>query len=255
MKSRILIIEDDPVLGSVITEKLNASGYEATLITDGAVGIETARKTHPDIILLDILLPTKNGYEIMEEISRDDALKGIPVVIISNSGQPVEIERMIKLGAKDYLIKAQFTPEEVLAKVRAQLPHANDNSVLAGKKVLVVEDDMFLSAVLLKKLNNEKCAVAHAMTGEEALAKSVDEKPDIILLDLVLPGANGLDILKTVKESPATKAIPIVILSNLSQQEDMDRAKELGAERFLVKAMSTPEDIIALVAEILAKKK
>jgi CheY-like chemotaxis protein len=253
MKSRVLIIEDDPVLGSVITEKLNASGYDASLVTDGAVGIETVRKTHPDIILLDILLPTKNGYEIMEEISRDEGIRNIPVVIISNSGQPVEIERMIKLGAKDYLIKAQFTPEEVLEKVRTQLPHTSDISALSGKKILVVEDDQFLSAVLLKKLQNEKCEVSHAMTAEEAIAKSLD-KPDIMLLDLILPGANGLDILKKVKDNPDTKSIPVVILSNLSQQEDMDRAKELGAERFLVKAMSTPEDILALIAEILGKK-
>lgn len=254
MKTRILIIEDDPVLGSVITDKLNASGYDASLVTDGAVGIETIRKTHPDIVLLDILIPTKNGYEVMEEISRDESIKNTKVVIISNSGQPVEIERMIKLGAKDYLVKAQFTPEEVLAKVRAQLPQAHDTSALSNKKVLVVEDDKFLSAVLLKKLENEKVAVAHAMTGEEALAKVTDEKPDVILLDLVLPGANGLDILKTIKDNPATKQTPVVILSNLSAQEDMDRAKELGAERFLVKAMSTPEDIITLVAGILAKK-
>jgi CheY-like chemotaxis protein len=254
MKSRVLIIEDDPVLGSVITEKLNASGYDASLVTDGAVGIETVRKTHPDIILLDILLPTKNGYEIMEEISRDEGIRNIPVGSISNSGQPVEIERMIKLGAKDYLIKAQFTPEEVLEKVRTQLPHTSDISALSGKKILVVEDDQFLSAVLLKKLQNEKCEVSHAMTAEEALAKSL-EKPDIVLLDLILPGANGLDILKKIKENPDTKATPVVILSNLSQQEDMDRAKELGAEKFLVKAMSTPEDILALVAEILGKKK
>lgn len=253
MKSRVLIIEDDPVLGSVITEKLNTSGYDASLVTDGAVGIETVRKTHPDIILLDILLPTKNGYEIMEEISRDESIRNIPVVIISNSGQPVEIERMIKLGAKDYLIKAQFTPEEVLEKVRTQLPHTSDISALSGKKILVVEDDQFLSAVLLKKLQNEKCEVSHAMTAEEAITKSL-EKPDIVLLDLILPGANGLDILKKIKENPDTKATPVVILSNLSQQEDMDRAKELGAEKFLVKAMSTPEDILALVAEILSKK-
>lgn len=255
MKSRILIIEDDPVLGSVITEKLNASGYDASLVTDGAIGIETIRKTHPDIVLLDILLPTKNGYEVMEEISRDEAIKDTKVVIISNSGQPVEIERMIKLGAKDYLIKAQFTPEEVLAKVRAQLPQVRDTSALMSKKILVVEDDMFLSAVLLKKFENEKVAVAHAMTGEEALEKARSEKPDVVLLDLVLPGANGLDILKSLKENPATKDIVVVVLSNLSQQEDMDRAKELGAEKFLVKAMSTPEDIVALIAEILGRAK
>lgn len=189
----------------------------------------------------------------MEEISRDESIRNIPVVIISNSGQPVEIERMIKLGAKDYLIKAQFTPEEVLEKVRTQLPHTSDISALSGKKILVVEDDQFLSAVLLKKLQNEKCEVSHAMTAEEAITKSL-EKPDIVLLDLILPGANGLDILKKIKENPDTKATPVVILSNLSQQEDMDRAKELGAVKFLVKAMSTPEDILGLVAEILSKK-
>ena len=254
MKSRILIIEDDAVLGSVIREKLINSGYEANLVADGALGLEAIKTTNPDLVLLDILLPTMNGYTIMEQKWNDPTTRNIPVVIISNSGQPVEIERMITLGAKDYLIKAQFTPEEVLEKVRTQLPAVADMSTLSGKKILVVEDDMFLSDVLIKKLGNEHCVVARAMTGEEAIAKSVSEKPDIILLDLILPGANGLDILKTVKETPATKSIPVVILSNLSQQEDMDRAKELGAERFLVKAMSTPEEIITLIAEVLGKK-
>ena len=121
MSKKILVIEDDLFLGEVLLKKLKNEGYETTLARDGAEGLKKISDIKPDLVLLDIILPSMNGYEILEAKFKDDAIKNIPVIIISNSGQPVEISRVLSLGVKDYLIKAQFDPEEVISKVRQQL--------------------------------------------------------------------------------------------------------------------------------------
>src|SRR3989344_3344445 len=125
---KILIIEDDVFLGDVLTQKLSNEGFEAVLSRDGLDGFNKIKSLHPDLILLDIILPNMNGYEILEAKQKDPTIAGIPVIIVSNSGQPVEINRALALGVKDYLVKAQFDPEEVLVKVRAELKEAEGHS-------------------------------------------------------------------------------------------------------------------------------
>ena len=118
---KVLIIEDEDVLRNVLAKKLEKEGYEVFVAADGEVGMESMRNNHPEMILLDILLPKKNGYQVLEEMRIDENLKKIPVLVISNSGQPVEVRKLIELGACDYLVKADFTPEEVVSKMRACL--------------------------------------------------------------------------------------------------------------------------------------
>src|SRR3989338_1307587 len=120
MKS-ILIIEDDVFLGDVLLERLKKEDFRVYLSRDGVEGLEKIKKLKPDLILLDIILPNMNGYEILEAKQKDPEIEKIPVIVISNSGQPVEINRALELGVKDYFVKAQFDPEEVLVKVRAFL--------------------------------------------------------------------------------------------------------------------------------------
>ena len=109
-KKTILVVEDDDVLRDVLVEKLNVSGYNALGAENGVIGIDKMRSDSPDIVLLDILMPEKNGMQVLEEMSVDPVLKKIPVIVISNSGQPVEVERARSLGARDFLIKAVFDP-------------------------------------------------------------------------------------------------------------------------------------------------
>src|SRR3989338_11333531 len=105
--SRILIIEDDIFLGDVLVKKLNVAGYDARLSRDGVAGLKELRQWKPDLVLLDIILPQMNGYEILEAKQKDRTIASIPVIVISNSGQPVEINRALALGVKDYLVNAQ----------------------------------------------------------------------------------------------------------------------------------------------------
>jgi len=121
MAKKILIIEDEEVLISVLKKKLIREGYDISVAKNGVEGLAKMKKDRPDLILLDIIMPEKGGFEVMEEMVKDEELKDIPVIIISNSGQPVEIEKAKKLGADDWLIKTEFDPQEVLDKVIKQI--------------------------------------------------------------------------------------------------------------------------------------
>lgn len=118
---KILFIEDEEVLRNLLQKKLAHEGYEVITASDGEIGVEMIKKERPDLILLDILMPKKTGFEVMEEISKDEELKKIPIIIISNSGQPVELEKAKALGAKDCLVKTEFDPQEVIEKVVQQI--------------------------------------------------------------------------------------------------------------------------------------
>lgn len=121
MAKKILIIEDEEILLNLLQKKLTREGYEVSTAKDGDIGITKIRETKPDLILLDVMMPKMNGFEVMEELVKDKELKDIPVIIISNSGQPVEIERAKELGVRDWLIKTQFDPKEVIDKVVKQI--------------------------------------------------------------------------------------------------------------------------------------
>lgn len=271
--NKILVIEDDIFLGDVLMQKLKAAGYEAVLARDGASGLKQIYDWSPELVLLDIILPQMNGYEVLEAKKKDPRIASIPVIVISNSGQPVEINRALALGVKDYLVKAQFDPEEVIVKVRLQLakestgtettmassstpdtpapaPGTTQVSALAGRKIMWVEDDKFLSDIIARKLSTQGCTLLHATDGEQALKMLETETPDLILLDILLPGLDGFEILKRIKAGPR-KDVPVVLLSNLGQKTDIDKGKDLGAVRFLIKATVTLDEIVSEIKVVL----
>ena len=120
MKS-ILLIEDDPFLIDIYTTKLKESGFSVEVATNGEEGIIKAKEVKPKLIVLDIVLPQIDGWEILKKIKQDENLKKIPVIILSNLGQKSEVEKGIKLGAVKYLIKAHFAPSEVSEEIKKTL--------------------------------------------------------------------------------------------------------------------------------------
>lgn len=118
---KILLVEDEEIIINLLQKKLGKEGYEVPVARDGKEGLLAMRKEKPDLVLLDIIMPKLGGFEVMEEMNKDPELKKIPVIIISNSGQPVELDRARELGVKDWLIKTEFDPQEVLDKVVKQI--------------------------------------------------------------------------------------------------------------------------------------
>lgn len=276
-KPTILIIEDEPLHLNVMKTKLELEGYAVIAEADGKVGYGLIKSEKPDLVLLDIMLPSMDGFEILEQLQKDGVK--VPIIVVSNSGQPVEIDKALKMGVKDYLIKAEFNPADVLEKVEKVLgkpPFANgainapnsavgDSSAAAsaqdpakisanGQKILVVEDDKFLRDLIVQKLKRENFITCEAIDGEEGIKFAKEKHPDLVLLDLILPSIDGFGVLGALKNSIDTSSIPVIVLSNLGQKEDMDRAMSGGAEAFMVKAHFTPGEIIEKIKEVLKKK-
>ncbi len=120
-----------------------------------------------------------------------------------------------------------------------------------AKRILIVEDDRFLRELIVKKLSNEAYDVVEAVDGEQGLQKTKETKPDLILLDLILPGIDGFEVLARKKDDPTIAAIPVIVLSNLGQKEDVEKGLGLGAVDYLIKAHFTPGEIIEKVRNII----
>jgi len=129
----------------------------------------------------------------------------------------------------------------------------NFNNGLQSKKILLVEDESFLANLLSDYIKEQGVSLEQASTGEECLAKAKSSKPDIILLDIILPGIDGYEVLKQLKANPELSKIPVIFLSNLGGKEEIDRGLELGAADYLVKSSLVMEEIIKKIKEILQK--
>lgn len=263
-KKRIAVIEDDLVLSQLITARLEREGYVVHSSLDGTEGLFMIQREKPDLVLLDILLPGRNGMEILETLHHDGVVPAMPVIIISNSGQAVDVEQALKYGARDYLVKADLTPSEVLEKVRnvlsggVRIPengetpsHPPDVAPEHQRHVMIVEDDQLLVDLLTKKFTERGYLVHHAASADEARKLFEKEKISAILLDIVLPDTDGFTFLAELKNDPLTKEIPIVIVSNLGQREEIERGLKAGAADYVIKAEALPGEILKRVEKFL----
>lgn len=120
-KRKILIIEDEQTLLKALDIKFNEAGFDVATAIDGQSGLELANQVKPDIILLDIILPTKDGLTVLEELKQNEETESIPVLLLTNLSDQASISRGVELGAAGYIIKADFSLDEVVQKVESTL--------------------------------------------------------------------------------------------------------------------------------------
>ena len=118
MAHKILLVEDDPFLLDMYSTKFKEVGFDVVVAQDGEMGIAKAREALPELILLDVVLPKKDGFEVLKVLKSDSSTAKIPVIMLTNLGLDSDVKRGLELGAQSYIIKAHFTPTEVVAKVK-----------------------------------------------------------------------------------------------------------------------------------------
>lgn len=116
-KARILFIDDDNFLRKVYQAELSEQGYEVVLAADGQEGLEKAKISDPDLIILDMIMPKKSGFEVLTELQNDANIKNVPVIILSNLGQEDDVKKGLDLGAVDYLVKDNITLATIVEKI------------------------------------------------------------------------------------------------------------------------------------------
>jgi len=121
-KKKILIIEDDEILSKTLQEFLSADRFEVTIASNGEMGIKMAGEKKPDIIVLDIILPKKDGYEVIKELKKESGnTKDIPIILLTNLGSFADVEKALKLGATTYLTKTDYSMEDIAKKIKETL--------------------------------------------------------------------------------------------------------------------------------------
>lgn len=124
-KKRILSIEDEPILQKIFTDMITKEGYEVISALDGEAGLQLARTKNPDLILLDLVLPKKHGFEVLRILKNDQKMKDIPIIVLTNLGEIQDIDRALNLGATTYLVKANYSLEEVIKKIKEELENGS----------------------------------------------------------------------------------------------------------------------------------
>jgi len=214
----ILIIDDDQATHRLMAENLKPLGAHFLGATSGADGLQSARTERPDVILLDIRLPDRQGWEVLHDLKADSATVDIPVIVVS----VVDREALgFSLGASDYIVKPVNWDQ--LYKILGRLGIGP-----AGGDVLVVDDDPESVALLRRALESRGFAVRAASDGMQGLAAAREQPPGLIVLDLVMPVMDGFDTLAHLRSDPKTSDVPVLVLT-AKDLTDGDRAR-LGNE-------------------------
>jgi len=121
MTNKILVVEDDNFLSNAYKIKLTKAGFEVIMAKDGEEAMKELQKVAPSVILLDLMMPIKDGFSVLEDIKKNTKLAKIPIIVTSNLGQKEDIDRAINLGAKDYVIKSDLSLEELVSKIKSYI--------------------------------------------------------------------------------------------------------------------------------------
>jgi PAS domain S-box-containing protein len=220
----VLVVDDDANIRRFLTYELQNKGYKVFEASNGKEAIDLARKYHPDLITMDIQMPDINGFDVTAVLKNDDDTKEIPVLILSVVDDK---EKAYKLGANDCLTKP-FTKEKLIAKV---------NQLLIGTKkmILVVDDDKSLVKSIKYQLEHRGYSTLVAYDGKEALELVKSQRPDLILLDIIMPNMNGYEVIKALKAKPETSDISIVLMTGIDIDGGRNKALSVGATDYITK--------------------
>jgi GAF domain-containing protein/CheY-like chemotaxis protein len=242
----ILVVDDEPHIGDLLRYQLEHAGYRVSVAHRGERALDIARREHPDLITLDILMAGMGGFEVLERLKADERTADIPVVIISIVA---ERENLMAMGAVDFLPKP-LQEVELLATIRRVLGVGR-----AMARVLVADDDPDIVGWLRRVLEEQGCEVQEAGDGEAVLESVLASPPDVILLDLRMPKLDGREVITRLKLRDDTRDIPIIVITASSVDKERDRVQilGLGAESFLTKPFTAAE-LVSEMEQVLRKR-
>jgi signal transduction histidine kinase/CheY-like chemotaxis protein len=242
----VLVVEDDPAAAELLTRQLAAAGYRTHVVKTGLEALAKARELQPAAITLDIMLPELDGWEVMTRLKSDEVTSAIPIVVVSVIDNP---ELGLALGAIDYFVKPIDAKELVRRLNRFNFKRSLGQEDI---RVLVVDDEPPNREWLIRTLEPAGFTVLSASGGREAIQMAKSEKPDLVLLDLMMPDVTGFDVVEELRSYKDTRETPIMILTAMNLTEADKRQLAGRVSDILSRGSVGGTDIIDLLKRVVA---
>ncbi len=257
---QILIIESDAQLAAQIQDSLKSAGFDVRTIDIQADFLSVVEQNKPDMVIVD-------SYQALRVLKEGG--KFVPSIFLSDSGVKYDLEEEKQLGIVQHFYKDFVEPKDLVNFIKSYFGLSEEKKEkisnftikprkkFFGKvldiKIMVAEDYETLREVLTKKLVKEGYIVYPAENGAQVLAAIEDIEPNILLLDIIMPGVDGFEVLRKIRTNPNPKIsrIPIVMLTNLGDEQDIQRAMSLGADDYILKANFTIDEIISKIKRFI----
>ena len=236
----VLVIDDDATARELLTDQLRAEGFSVVTASGGLEGLKLAKEVHPSVITLDVIMPDLDGWSVLAALRQDSELSEIPVIMITILDQQ---RRGVALGAAGYLTKPIDREQlhRLVERFRAQAQPT---------RVLLVEDDSFQRERMHAWLESQRWVVQEAANGREAMDRLQQSKPDLILLDLMMPEMDGFQVVATLQKEAGWRDIPVIVITALDlDAKDHDRLNS-GVQSVLVKETFQPADLVERIRRV-----
>jgi HAMP domain-containing protein/CheY-like chemotaxis protein/signal transduction histidine kinase len=260
---RLLVVEDSPAERLSVEQLIAHDDVEITAVGTGADALAALRSDSFDCVVLDLRLPDMSGFDLLEQVQKDAALRDIPVVVYTGRELSNEEDEQLRKLAKGIVLKGVRSPERLLDetalflhRIVADLPEAKQRmleelhkrpDVLAGRKVLVVDDDVRNIFALSSVLERHGMHVLIATTGQEAI-NVLEQTPDVDLglMDIMMPGMDGYETMRRVREIARFRRLPIIALTAKAMKGDREKCLDAGASDYVAKPVDTAQLISLL---------
>jgi adenylate cyclase len=236
----VLVIDDDPTARELLSEQLKAEGFSVATASGGLEGLKLAKELRPSVITLDVIMPDLDGWSVLAALRQDGELAEIPVIMVTILDHQ---RRAVALGAAGYLTKPVDRDQlhRVVERFRAPAQ---------ATRVLLVEDEPFQRQRMRAWLENQRCTVQEAANGREALDRLNHGKPDLILLDLMMPEMDGFQVVATLQGEPGWRDIPVIVITALDLDAPARERLNCGVQSVLVKETFRPADLVERIRRI-----
>lgn len=237
----VLIIDDDPSVCELMRRNLGQEGFQVRTAIHGTEGVELARLLQPSAIILDVLMPGDDGWVVLSALKADAATANIPIIMASILD---ERERGISMGADEYLTKP--LPRGQLVKIL----HKHTDTPPGGS-LLVVEDDVDVREKLCRSLREQGWGVTESGDGADALKRIRERRPDLVILDLMLPTIDGFGVLEELRKDSELMQIPVIVLTAAHLAQDEQLRLQEGAEQVLQKGSYDPNKLLRTIRALV----
>jgi len=240
----VLIIDDDATARELLADQLEAEGFSVVTASGGLEGLKLAKQLRPSVITLDVIMPDLDGWSVLAALRQDSELAHIPVIMVTILDQQ---RRAVALGAAGYLTKPMD---------REQLHRLVDRfrAPTQPTRVLLVEDDAFQRERMRSWLESQQWIVQEAANGREALDRLQQGKPDLILLDLMMPEMDGFQVIATLRKEATWRDIPVIVITALDLDAKARKRLNCGVQSVLVKETFRPGDLVERIRRLVVTR-